>query len=296
MRPLAAFGLLHGLHEWFEMFQIFAANQAGRTAGLWEEVFRILLLVGSFLALLAFGMRLLPDAESQQHLTFWRVAAMAGIWLAGVVLVAWRFRPAIPELLAAADVAARYSLGLPSALLATWALLRERHDFHARGMSAYGRDLLWAALAFFIYGIVGQMITRPSLLFPSQFINTTLFLRTFGVPIQVVRGVAAVAIVVTLGRALRAFEFENRIRLARANKARLEAQAATLAAQEQRVAETETLNAQLRTTARELSAMLEMARILILDDRPGSPAGRWAVSDRAQLRSRLLQCHLPQAP
>ncbi len=262
LRPLAAFALLHGVHEWWEMFQIFAANTAGYVPGPWEEGARTLLLAASFLALLAFGVRLLPDADARPHLTTYRVAAVAAAWLLGVLLIWWHVRPAPADLMAAADVLARYSLAIPAALLAAWALLRERHDFHARGMSAYGRGLLWAALAFFIYGIVGQVVARPSLLFPSQYLNTTLFLRVFGFPIQVVRGLAAVAIVITLGRALRAFDLESRIRLARANKARLEAQAAVLSAQRQRVAETETLNTQLSVTARELAAMVEMARIL----------------------------------
>jgi signal transduction histidine kinase len=262
LRPLAAFGLLHGAHEWAEMFQIFAANTTGYVAGPWEEAFLTALLAASFLALLAFGMRLLPDAERRPHLTTYRVAAVGFAWLFGVALIWLRFQPTSIDLLAAADVLARYSLGIPAALLAAWALLRERHDFHARGMSAYGRDLLWAALAFFIYAMVGQVWARPSVIFPSQYINTTVFLRTFGVPVQLIRGIAALAIVVTLGRALRAFDLESRIRLARANKARLEAQAAALAAQEQRVAETEGLNAQLSIAARELAAMVEMARIL----------------------------------
>jgi signal transduction histidine kinase len=259
---LAAFGLLHGVHEWFEMFQIFAAHEAGRAAGTPEEVVRIALLAVSFLCLMAFGVRLLPDADRHPNLTAWRMAGIAGVYLAGVMLIGWRWRPSPADWLAAADVLARYSLGVPSALLACWALLRERRDFHARGMSGYGQDLLWAALAFFVYGAFSQLFSRASLLYPSQFLNTALFLRLFGLPIQLLRSVAAIAIAVTLGRALRAFELESRLRLAQANKARLEAQAAALDAQQRRVEETEALNAQLRTAAQELSALVEMSRIL----------------------------------
>ena len=259
---LAAFGLLHGTHEWYEMFQIFAAHEGGRAAGTPEEVVRTALLATSFLCLMAFGIRLLPDADRSPRLTAWRVAGIAGVYLAGVALIGWRWRPSPADWLASADVLARYSLGIPSALLASWALLRERRDFHARGMSGYGQDLLWAALAFFIYGAFSQLFSRASLLYPSQFLNTALFLRVFGVPIQVLRSLAAVAIAVTLGRALRAFELESRLRLEQANKARLEAQAVALDAQQRRVEETEALNAQLQTTAQELSALVEMSRIL----------------------------------
>jgi signal transduction histidine kinase len=259
---LAAFGLLHGTHEWYEMFQIFAAHEGGRAAGTPEEVVRITLLAVSFLSLMAFGIRLLPDADRRPNLTAWRVAGVTGVYLAGIVLIGWRWRPSPADWLAAAEVLARYSLGIPSALLACWALLRERRDFHARGMSGYGQDLLWAALAFFVYGALSQLFSRASLLYPSQVLNSTLFLRVLGFPVQLLRSVAAVAIAVTLGRALRAFELESRLRLAQANQARLEAQAAALEAQRRRAEETEALNQQLRTSARELSALVAMSSIL----------------------------------
>ena len=67
-------------------------------------------------------------------------------------------------------------------------------------MSQYGRALLWAALAFFLYGAIGQLFTRPSLVAPSHVINTALFLRTFGVPIQLLRGLSAAAIADLAGR------------------------------------------------------------------------------------------------
>jgi len=262
LHPLAWFGFLNGTHEWFEMVQILIVHETQHAIGPPEELIRIIVLVFSFLCLLNFGARLLPGAERQPGSSFWQVSLLAGLWLGGVGLIYWRFRPPVEDLLIAADVLAHYSLGIPGALLAAWALLRERRDFHARGMSVYGQDLLWAALAFFIYGVVGQFFTRPSLVFPSHTINMTFFLRTVGVPAQLVRGLAGTAIALTLTRALRAFELESRLRLARANQARLEAQAAALEAQQRRANEVEALNAQLRATARELSAMVEMARIL----------------------------------
>ncbi len=260
--PLALFGFVHGAHEWFEMFQIFAAHATGYTAGLAEELFRVISLTVSFVFLLAFGARLLPDAEARPRASYGQVAAMIGVWLAAVLLVYLRQRPTLDDLVVAADVLSRYILGITGALLASWALLRERRDFHKRGMSSYGQALLWAALAFFVYGVIGQAFVRPSIVAPSQVINTAFFVRAFGFPVQLLRGAAAVAIAVTLGNALRAFEAEGRLRLARAHKARIEAQAATLEAQARRTQEVEALNVQLRGTTRELSALVEMSRTL----------------------------------
>jgi len=262
LTPLALFAFVHGGHEWFEMFQIFAAHATGHTAGLAEEIFRVVSLTVSFLFLLTFGARLLPDAEARPRASYAQVAAMTGIWLAAVLFVYFRQRPILDDLVVAADVLSRYILGVTGALLACWSLLRERRDFHKRGMSSYGQALLWAALAFFVYGVIGQLFVRPSIIAPSQVLNTALFVRLFGFPVQLLRGAAAVAIAATLGNALRAFEAEGRLRLARANKARIEAQAAALDAQARRTREVEALNAQLRSTTRDLSILVEMSRTL----------------------------------
>ena len=262
MLPLALFGLLHGLHEWYEMFQLFAAAKSGHVPGVAEEAVRVALLVASFLCLVAFGARLLPRAEERPLSGLQLVLLLAVIWLVAVGIVYLLYRPPARALIISADVLSRYSLAIPGALLAAWALLRERRDFHARGMSRYGRGLLWAGLAFLVYGVIGQIFTRSSLVYPSQTLNSALFLQIFGIPVQVLRGLAAIAIAITLAAALRAFEQESRIRLARANKLRLEAQKTALDSQERRANEVEVLNVQLQATAQELSALVEMSRIL----------------------------------
>ena len=259
--PLALFGLVHGAHEWFEMFQIFAAHEAGYRGRLSPKICSASFpwccpscscsisargscpvrritrapISGRWPRWARCGWLpsgLSPGAINPASLSFCRLLTS---WRA----TAWRFR------------ARCWRRGPCCASAAIF----------TRGMSAYGQDLLWAALAFTIYGLA-QIFTRPSLVFPSQTINTAFFLRTFGIPVQLLRGLAAVAIAITLGRALRAFEQEGRLRLARANKARIEAQAATLVAQQRRASEVEALNIQLAAGARELSALVEMSRIL----------------------------------
>ena len=280
--PLALFGLVHGAHEWFEMFQIFAAHETGYVAGSPEDLFRIITLVLSFLLLLDFGARLLPGAEDHPRAHFWQVAAMGALWLAAVGFVAWRNQPSLPELLSAADVLARYSLAIPGALLAAWALLRERRDFHR------ARDVgLWAGSAV---GRVGFHHLRPGAdlhaaqpRLPLADDQHGVFPAHFRYPRAASARAGSSRHRHHPGRALRAFEQEGRIRLARANKARIEAQAATLEAQQRRASEVEALNIQLAAGARELSALVEMSRILtstmdrrrLLDDA--------LVSDRPQL-------------
>ena len=57
MGPLAGFGLLHGLHEWFEMFQrLGAAGAANIPAWLLLDEVRVAHLAFSFALLVVFGL------------------------------------------------------------------------------------------------------------------------------------------------------------------------------------------------------------------------------------------------
>ena len=90
-----------------------------------------------------------------------------------------------------------------------------------------------------LYGALGQIFVRQTALFPSTVLNTELFLRWFGIPVQLFRGTMATLLAFYMVRTLAAFEVESRLRLAKANEARLQALHQVVNAQEserQRVA------------------------------------------------------------
>jgi signal transduction histidine kinase len=229
IRPLAFFGLLHALHEWLEMFQKIAALTTGYTPGLVEEILRTAVLVLSFLLLLAFGLYLFnPKAGPSWRGLLWPLAVLTGLWAGAVVVVFLAMRPTLLETVAMADVLARYSLGIPGAVLGAAALMRQQRTFREHDMPQFGRDLVWAATALALFGVVGQLFVRPTALVPSHLLNSTTFLQWFGVPVQLFRGLLAVVLAYFLGRTLEVFELESRRRLDEAVQARVRAQAAQL--------------------------------------------------------------------
>lgn len=219
--PLAMFGFLHGIHEWVEMYQKIAVLSSGYQPSTLDEVLRLALLAASFAMLLAFGFSLLtPDAKP------WRavwlpVAGVIGFWLTAVLIIALVLKPGSAEVLAEADVLARYSLGIPGALLGAWALMTQQRTFREHNMSQFGRDLIWATTALLLYGVVGQIFVRPTALVPSNILNSTLFLQWFGIPVQLFRALAASVLLIFMLRALNAFDVESRRRLESINRARL---------------------------------------------------------------------------
>jgi len=262
IRPLAIFGLAHGVHEWIEMFQKIAALTSGYTPTVSQEIIRMAILAASFTMLSAFGIRLLSPLKSGRRRAPVFVFGMVGLWLLSVMIVGVAFQPSTEELLALADVLARYGLGIPGAFLGAWALMVQQRTFREHGMPQFGRDLIWCATALILYGIIGQLFVRPTSLVPSNVINSTLFLQWFGIPVQLFRGVMATVLAVFMVRALNAFELENTRRLEAINQAKLQVQTAALEAERRVSREMERLNEELRLTTQELGLLLNLSNLL----------------------------------
>ena len=153
----------------------------------------------------------------------WYLTVGGAIWyVVSCIVVRITYQLDDATWLQAADVLARYVLGIPSGLLACWALWRQRHIFRERGMDLFVRDLTIAAISLALYGVIGQFFTQPSTIFPSTIINSDLFLRLFGFPIQLFRAAMAGIVAIAMIRVLRALEVENQQRLNAIERARLD--------------------------------------------------------------------------
>lgn len=218
LRPLAGFGLVHAAHEWTEMFGYIAAlGNFPVSEGV--AFFKFWTLAFSFVSLIAFGSFLLAKDEVAQRVSLLVPLGMEAVWVFGMLYIKGSVSP-----LAAAnvmDVWTRYSLAIPASLLAAVGLISQQRAFRQVGMVRFGRDALWAAVAFIWYGLVGQLFTKASPLPPSNVINEVIFLEFFGFPIQVLRAVAASAAAFFVIRFLHAFQVETEQKIAGLQAARL---------------------------------------------------------------------------
>lgn len=219
LRPLAGFGLVHGSHEWFEMFLLMNGGTNPATTPYWISLIRLTLLTVSFLLLLTFGVRLITGpGRSKAKLLMMLV--VVGLWLTGLVWVI--SSPDVDKVkIIAADVYTRYSLAIPGAILSAGGLLLQGRQFMKMGLPKFGRDVAFAAIAFAWYGGVGQLFASSSTIFPSQFINADVFLDVFGFPIQVFRAFMAATAAFFIIRSLRAFEVENKQRIIELREAQI---------------------------------------------------------------------------
>lgn len=221
MRLMAAFGLLHGVHEWLDMLECGLALYY--CVSLPAEIvwFRVAVLTTSFVALLAFGEHLLAR-ELHDRAPTWRLTlSLTALFAISSIVVQIFNQLNDAEWSQAIDVLARYIIGIPGAFLASWTLWRQRPIFHQRGMQGFVRSLTWASMALALYGGIGQIFASASVIFPSMYINTFLFMQIAGFPVQLFRAVLATIIAVAMIRVLRAFEVENQQRFEAAERDKL---------------------------------------------------------------------------
>lgn len=219
LRPLAGFGIIHGLHEWVEMYDQIE-QLIGHTEPIIPQYVRLALLAVSFVSLIAFGTYLLAYTESAQRVITLVPIGLEAIWVFGLASFRGNYPPA--ELWAVADVWTRYTLAVPGGLLAAIGLIAQQRAFRRSGLIRFGQDALWAAVAFAWYGVVGQLFTQASDLPPSNIINQDLFLQIFGFPVQLFRAAMAVAASFFVIRFLRAFQVETEQKINDLQAARLE--------------------------------------------------------------------------
>lgn len=221
LRPLVAFGLIHGAHEWLEMFEVTALLPGPKEADILWEALRLILLAFSFLSLTAFGASLLSPNERIRRISLLLPLVQATIWALGLMFMRGSYT-VDGELLDVVDVWSRYVLGVPAALSACIGLIAQQRAFRKVGMIRFGRDSLWAAVAFAWYGLAGQMFTRSSPLPPSNIVNQELFAQLFGFPVQLMRAAAAGVAALFVIRFLRSFEVEVQRQISELQAARLE--------------------------------------------------------------------------
>jgi signal transduction histidine kinase len=219
LRPLAAFGLLHATHEWVEMYEIIAVS-FGAELPQWLSAIRLTVLSFSFISLAAFGSFLIARSEASQKYILIIPVIMEAVWVFGLLNLGGMYMGR--ELWAAAGNWTRYSLAIPASLLASAGLIVQQRAFRRAGMVSFGRDSLYAAIAFAWYGLVGQFFVNTSPLPLSLIVNEDLFLALFGFPVQLFRAISAGAASFFVIRFMRAFQVETDRKIAELQRMQLE--------------------------------------------------------------------------
>ena len=206
----AAFGFLHGMSEWADMF--LALGEDYWTAHL----FAVIRLVGfcltlaSFVLLLDFGVSLawLNKAGFVRVRTFTRTGSavlVASIFIYGAATTnreLWILN---------SGILMRYALAFPASLLTAIGFYRKSKfaDLAELGNGKIRRNMVAMAYCFAVYGVVAGIIAPKASFFPASVLNYSAFLNVVGVPVQLVRAVCAVCAALFAYPVLSMFALEN---------------------------------------------------------------------------------------
>jgi signal transduction histidine kinase len=222
LRPLALFGILHGVHEWLEFFVV-QSSLLGISTPFSIAWVRLGILAASFLALLTYGIQSYRGAERS---SIWMVSGLTILCLYSVTILVSAFLSLsnirADEIVRLIDALVRYLLAVPGALLAAQALRFEAIQLKQQNRQQIAKNLTWAALAFTLYGLT-QIFVPHLDMFPANIINGEIFYALTGIPHQAIRTVMAIMITLSLLRAAQLVEKERQSEVVQANQERLTA-------------------------------------------------------------------------
>lgn len=253
LRLIAAAAFLRAFKKWLDLVAV-DRQLHGLPARQGTGEAELALLVAAFLLMILYGLMIWQRVEPRRDWRRWALPGLVGLWLVGAAVM----RLLIGDTATwtrAADVWARYTLGLPAGALTAYAFWLQRREMAPKLQSTFGRHMLIAAWAAIWFAVFDSIVGPRSVLWPSSVIHDAWFAAAFGIPVQFFRAAALAAEAYGIVRALGVAEHAERQALAHAQMAALEAEAA-------RRREAEEHTAQLSRLARELSALLETTRIV----------------------------------
>ena len=220
--PLAVFGLLHGIHEWLEVFTLQNEELHGSLPA-WITMFRLILLALSFIALWFYGWQAFQVARAHiSPFTIFGLATLPPYILLVLIDVLYAFYQGDITPLRMTGSLVRYLLAVPGAAIASLGLRAGANRAKANGRQPLDTHLNWTALGFALYSATQLAVPRMNTI-TAVLINAESFTQMTGVPIQVIRTFAAIIITWNLFRAIQFLEDERQAQLTVAQQARLEA-------------------------------------------------------------------------
>jgi PAS domain S-box-containing protein len=174
-RWLIYFALTHGINEWLDMAALSLGDDRIFT------LIRLFILGASFICLLEFSRRSLEILKGIKIPLIFTVIL--------VIITPWGLIYGLSGL----SVSIRYTLGLTGAIATayTFWLFRRQFDMQSKPLGI-------AAFAFFSYAIFAGLVVPFAAFYPAIWLNQDVFLNIARIPVQLLRGILAVIIAVSI--------------------------------------------------------------------------------------------------
>ncbi len=219
---LAIFGIANGLAQWGNVFIPIQATYLPEKLIAALEFVQVSLLALSFAALMRFGLQLMTPDQVPQAWARWLPVGLLIVWEATLVGI-WLLRLAPDDvLLTYWEVAARYFLAGPAAIIAAFGIQRHiRQKIRPLNLPRIEQFLNMASLSLVALAVLNGLMVPNVPFFPANVLNYSLLERTIGVPIQVFRSIFGLLLAYSVIQALEIFRIETAQALEEAERARV---------------------------------------------------------------------------
>jgi signal transduction histidine kinase len=207
---LAAFGILHGLYEWGDIFIPIQLGHLGSPFISILDFIHHIDLALSFLALFQFGIELMRPFPPKWKWLRAVPTAVLLIWAIGPFGLGFIFSTDINNWHGFANAMTRYMLCIPGCIISAIGLFRQvRQQIDPMKLPHIGRTLKVAAGAILAYGVFAGVIVPKALIFPASVINVDTFTKIFIAPPPVFRSIAGFVLLIAMISALEVFNIET---------------------------------------------------------------------------------------
>ena len=174
---LGSFALVHGCSEWLDLIALLVGDTPA------FALVRTLLMATSFALLLEFARRQARQLQLEPPGPWLYVALALPVVVTGVI-----------GGVDAANAMARYTFGVVSTFATAWVFMRRagRESPDTRGL------WMFAAAGFGLYGVAAGLIVPAAHFWPANTANAASFTAATGIPIQLIRGLLAGWIAISL--------------------------------------------------------------------------------------------------
>ncbi|HTP07429.1 MAG TPA: sensor histidine kinase [Anaerolineae bacterium] len=210
---LAAFGILHGLYEWGELFSPVQEAYLSVAGIKILHSLHLIFLASSYACLFEFGASLLRPLDRGRWLQ--RMAAILCVsWALLAFVVLPRVIVDFPVWHNTSEALAGYFIGFPGGLLAAYGLRQQTFKRIAPLNVPHIVSMLRVAgFALIAYAIFGGLIPPPVPFFPGNVLNTATFEEVTGIPPEIIRSIIGLVLAYTFIRALEIFDVETARRI-----------------------------------------------------------------------------------
>jgi signal transduction histidine kinase len=219
---LAVFGIANGLAQWGNVFIPIQATYLPEKLTAALEFAQVSVLALSFAALMRFGLQLMTPDQVPQAWARWLPVGLLVVWEATLV-GSWLLRLA-PDyvLLTHWEVAARYVLAGPAAMIAAFGIQRHiGQEIRPLNLPRIERFLNLASLSLVALALLTGLIVPRATFFPANVLNYGLLEGSIGMPIQVFRSIFGLLLAYSVIQALEIFRIETAQALEEAERAQV---------------------------------------------------------------------------